>query len=370
MTLGFRSTARPGPGSDAWAARSLSWSSLWRAGVLALCIVLALSTQLLFQLDLYRNWPLADILLGWSDHLVDQLVVGVSMFAAVALGAAIPARSPARKHAMVVVAIAIGALLGEVLHMLRAPLPPDVSTPAILIAKSVRWMVIGVLAYAFFVFHLEAERASALAHENELHTVRLELQMTQARVQSLRAYIEPHFLFNTLANIQQLYRTAPERGRAMLVNFIAYVRAALPRMQHERTTLGQDVALARAYLSVLQVRMGSRLRVHFDTPEPLLALPFPPLSLSTLVENAIKHGVNPLPEGGAITVTARLIDDQLRVDVIDTGAGLRTSGGTGSGLANLRARLATLYGNSASLALQSNEPRGIRATILLPAVMP
>jgi hypothetical protein len=369
MQSGFRSTGLTA-GVGSWlTTRALPWSSLWRGGVLALCVVLALSTQLLFQLELYRYWPLRDILLGWLDNLFDQLIVGTSMFAAVAVAGVIPVSSALLKHFLLIGAIALGAFVGESVLVSRVPIPADVSSTAVLLAKNPRWIVIGVLAYAFFVYRRQAEQASALAYENELNSVQLELQMTQARLQSLRAYIDPHFLFNTLANVQQLYRTAPEQGRAMLVNFIAYLRAALPRMQHERTTLGQDVDLARAYLAVLQVRMGSRLRLHLDTPEPLLALPFPPLALATLVENAIKHGINLLPEGGMISITARLIDGKLRVEVIDTGAGLRTSDGTGSGLANLRARLAALYGNAASLTLQSNEPSGIRATIVAPAAI-
>ena len=332
-----------------------------------MCVLLALSTQLLFQLDLYWYWPLPDIVHGWLGNLFDQLIVGIGMFTAVALAAAIPVGSTLVRHLLIVAAIALGAFLGESVLVVLVPLPADVSTTAVLLAKNPRWIFIGVLAYAFFVYRRQAEQASALAYENELKSVQLELQVTQARLQSLRAYVDPHFLFNTLANVQQLYRTAPEQGRAMLVNFIAYLRAALPRMQHERTTLGQDVDLARAYLSVLQVRMGSRLRLHFDTPEPLLALPFPPLALSTLVENAIKHGINVLPEGGTISITARLIDKRLRVDVTDTGPGLRTSAGTGSGLANLRSRLVAMYGSSASLSLQTNEPCGIKATILVPA---
>jgi len=250
--------------------------------------------------------------------------------------------------------------------MLQAPLPGGVSIGAVLFAKSARWMAVGALAYAFFIFRRQAEQAAAQAHDSDVHRLQLELQMTQARLQSLRAYIEPHFLFNTLANVQRLYGTQPERGRAMLASFIAYVRAALPQMRHDETTLRQDVERARTYLEVLQVRMGPRLRVRFDVPDEVAALPFPALALATLTENAIKHGLNPLPEGGSIEITARIAGGQLVVGVADTGAGLRSSGGSGSGLANLRARLAMQYGTAARLDLEANLPRGIRATILLP----
>jgi hypothetical protein len=350
--------------------RWVPWSSLWRGGLVALCIVFVFSTQLLFQFDLYANWPLSDILLGWLDHLVDQLIVGGCIFAAVALAKLLPMKTSVGTHGLVLVSIALGALAGEALLMLRLPLSEDVSIAAVLFAKSARWVVIGAFAYALFVFRRQAEQAAAQLHDSELQHVQADLQMTQARLQSLHAYIEPHFLFNTLANVHRLYRTEPESGRAMLANFIAYVRAVLPQMRHDQTTLRQDVELARAYLNVLQVRMGARLRVRFDVPDNLAALPFPPLALSTLTENAIKHGLNPLPEGGAIEITARLANGHLIVGVSDTGAGLRIESGTGGGLANLRTRLAALYGDAARLDLEANVPRGIRATISVPMTTP
>jgi hypothetical protein len=351
-----------GPAASQW----IAWSSLWRGGLLALCIAFALSTQLLFEFDLYENWPLADILLGWLDHFVDQLIVGVCIFTAVTAAVFVPANSRAGKHLLLLISIALGALAGEALLLLRVPLAPGIFVAGVLFAKVARWLVIGGLAYVFFVFQRQAAEAATRAHETDLQRIQFDRQMTEARLQSLRAQIEPHFLFNTLANVQQLYRTQPERGRRMLGNFVAYLRAALPQMRHDETTLEREVDLARAYLDVLQVRMGKRLKVNFDIPKDLTVLAFPPFALSTLTENAIKHGLNPLPEGGAIEIAARAEDGRLRVSVADTGAGLRRNSGTGAGIANLRARLAALYGDSGNLAFEANVPRGIRATIVVP----
>ena len=260
-----------------------------------------------------------------------------------------------------------GAVVGEWMLMLRLPLPPDISAAGVLLAKVARWLVIAGLAGAYFAFERQAVEAAARTHENELRRVQLDQQMTQARLQSLRAQIEPHFLFNTLANVQQLFRTEPNRGRQMLASFIKYLRTALPQMRSDETTLRHEVDLTRAYLDLLQVRMGNRLRVSCEVPKELAGLAFPPLALSTLAENAIKHGLNPLPEGGAIDITAHSEAGRLSVSVADTGAGLRASGGTGSGLANLRARLAALYGSGASLNVEANAPRGMRVTIVVPA---
>ncbi len=356
-------TSRTGP-------LRVDWSLLWRAVLLAFGIVFVLSTQLLFQLDLYADWPLSDILLGWIDHLADQSIVGACILAAVGLASAVVPANPVGRHALVLAAIAVGALVGESLVLLRLPLPEDVSAGAVLFAKSARWLAIGALAYWFLVLRRQAAQAAAQAHDSDLNRIQIELQLTQARLQSLRAYIEPHFLFNTLANVHQLYRTEPERGRTMLAHFITYARAALPRMRDDTTSLRQDVELARAYLGVLQVRMGPRLQVRFDVPDEVAALAFPPLALSTLTENAIKHGLNPIPEGGAIEISAWVLDGMLTVRVADTGAGLRADSGTGCGLANLRARLAGLYGDAASLALEANVPRGIRASISVPTEPP
>ncbi len=366
MQPGLRMNEFPDRASGPAASQWISWSSLWRGGLLALCIAFALSTELLFQFDLYENWPLADILLGWLDHFVDQLIVGVCIFVGIAVAALIPTNSTPGKQLLFLMAITLGALAGEALLFLRVSLPPGISVAGVLFAEVARWLVIGGLAYVFFVFQRQGAEAATKTHETELQRIQFDRQMTEARLQLLRAQIEPHFLFNTLANVRQLYRTEPERGRRMLGNFVAYLRAALPQMRHDETTLKQEVELARAYLEVLQVRMGKRLNVRLDIPQELAALPFPPLALSTLTENAIKHGLNPLPEGGAIEITARAEDGRLKVSVADTGAGLQRNSGTGAGLANLRARLAALYGDSGNLAFEANVPRGIRATIVVP----
>lgn len=353
---GFGSTAPP------WA----SWSSLWRGGLFTLSVVFIFSTQFLFQYGLYEVWPVSDILLGWLDHLADQLIVGGCIFVAAAVAVLVPTSSATCKLLLLAALIALGALVGEALVLLRLSLPPSVSVAGVLLSRAARWIVVAALAGLFFVFQRQAAEAAARAHESELRRLRLDQQMTEARLQSLRAQIEPHFLFNTLANVQQLYRTEPVRGRKMLANFIGYLRIALPQMRHDETTLRHEVDLARAYLDVLKVRMGERLQVRIDVPEALAALAFPPLTLSTLTENAIKHGLNPLPEGGAVEINARIEGGQLKVGVADTGGGLRVSGGSGAGIANLRARLAVLYGYAGTLEIAANRPRGIRATISVP----
>ncbi len=348
------------------ARRQNSSPSLFQSGMIVLALIFVLSTQFLFQVELYGVWPLLDILHGWLDHLLDLSIVGGCIFAAIAIAILLRARSSAAEHLLLMASIALGALAGEMLLTLRAPLPPDIFAAGMLFAKVARWVVVGGLAYAIYITLRQTAQAAAEAHQSGLQQIQLERQMTEARLQSLRAQIEPHFLFNTLANVHRLYQTDPALGRTMLANFVAYLRAALPQMRSDETTLKQEVDLARAYLNVLQVRMGARLQFRLDVPNALNGLPFPPLALSTLTENAIKHGLNPLPEGGSIEIRANVQDGTLKVEVADTGAGLTQSSGSGAGLANLRARLAALYGDAASLSIAANLPRGIRATIALP----
>jgi len=154
----------------------------------------------------------------------------------------------------------------------------------------------------------------------------------------------------------------------MLDNLVRYLRAALPQLRAGATTLGQEADLVRAYLDVLQIRMGSYLGFSLDVPAGLRDHPFPPMMLLTLAENAIKHGLAPSPDVGRIDIVARHHEGHLVITVADTGVGfgVAKTAGTGIGLANTRARLAALYGSESELALTANEPRGVVATIRVP----
>jgi sensor histidine kinase YesM len=144
----------------------------------------------------------------------------------------------------------------------------------------------------------------------------------------------------------------------------------LPRMRSAQSTLEHELVLALAYLQVQKIRMGARLAIRVDVPDTLAATPFPPMMLVTLVENAIRHGLNPLPHGGEVSITAGVVDGRLRVQVGDTGRGLAESSGPGVGLANIRARLMTLYDGNARLLLAQNPGAGVVATIELPLAAP
>jgi signal transduction histidine kinase len=231
------------------------------------------------------------------------------------------------------------------------------------------WTMIGGMAFALLHFVREDEDARRALDEETCAQEALTAQMTQARLSALQAQIEPHFLFNTLANVKRLYETAPARGREMLSSLIGYLRAALPTMRQSGSTLRRELELARAYLTILQMRMGERLHFSIAAPEALLDAEVPPLVLGTLIENALKHGLAPLPEGGSITIRALREADQLRIEVHDTGRGFSGTSGSGVGLANTRSRLAALYGGSAAVQLAANQPSGVVATVVLPLTL-
>jgi sensor histidine kinase YesM len=188
----------------------------------------------------------------------------------------------------------------------------------------------------------------------------------------MQAQVEPHFLFNTLASIDHLIETDPARASKMQRNLIALLRASMPTMREANATgtrdLGRELAVIRPYLEILKVRMEERLQTDVRVPDGLLSAEFPPMMLQGLVENAIKHGLEPKPEGGTLTVSAEILHGKLAVTVADTGLGFgkAATAGTGIGLSNIRERLALLYGHKASLTVAENPGGGTAVTITVP----
>jgi signal transduction histidine kinase len=231
----------------------------------------------------------------------------------------------------------------------------------------IRYAALGLLVAAAYAMHRREQQRVAALRQAELDQALLQEQMDEAHLQTLMAQIEPHFLFNTLANVRSLYQSDPATASAMLDNLVRYLAIALPRMRESESTFGREAMLAEAFLNVQKIRMGGRLSYSIDIPPDLADAPLPPMMLLTLVENAIKHGVGPLREGGTVCVRAVRTDGQCSLQVADTGRGFTAQLGSGAGLANIRARLAVLYGGNARLRLAHNDPQGVTATILLPA---
>jgi Histidine kinase len=197
--------------------------------------------------------------------------------------------------------------------------------------------------------------------------------LTDAKLAKLQAQIEPHFLYNTLANAQLLTRSDPQRADVMLGNLIIYLRNTLPQSGEtdavSLSTLGREIERSRAYLEILKIRMGARLSFEIDVADSLANIPFAPMIVQTLVENAIKHGLEPKLGGGSILICASRAGSGVKLSVSDNGVGLKGgTSGTGLGLKNMRERLRLTYGDAASLSLSLNVPSGMVATITIPVV--
>ena len=198
-------------------------------------------------------------------------------------------------------------------------------------------------------------------------TEQLERTVLEARMEALQAQIEPHFLFNTLGSIDQLIQTDPPRASRMQKSLIRYLRSAMPQMRDGgRPSLGQQVGLSTAFLEIMAVRMEERLEAVINVPEGLKSAVFPSMMLQTLVENAIKHGLEPRAGGGRLEIRAEIADGQLAVHVIDNGVGFMPKSDDGVGLANIRERLKALYHGRAELIISVPAAGGTCATIKVP----
>ena len=246
----------------------------------------------------------------------------------------------------------------RIVHVRLGDYLPQLAFLFILLSAAIK------IAYARTV---KAEAQAAEAH-HVAEEEGLKRQLAEARMAAMQAQIEPHFLFNTLASIDHLIETDPPRASQMQKNLIALLRASMPAMRDRATSLGRELDVVRPYLEILKVRMGERLQAQVNVPEGLYSADFPPMMLQSLVENAIKHGLEPKAEGGALAVSAEVLHGKLAVTVADTGVGFAraATAGTGMGLQNIRERLKLIYGEAADLRIAENTPSGTRVSIVVP----
>ncbi len=223
-----------------------------------------------------------------------------------------------------------------------------------------------VMIVAGCSYRSAAQTAKSTLTRFESEALSRDADIKRARLQLLRAQIEPHFLFNTLATVRTLARVDAAAASEMIDNLMRYLSEALPKMRHDESSLAEELTLIDAYLRMHQVRMGSRLSYELLLPDALASERVPTMVLLTLVENAVKHGVGPTLEGGSIRVTAERERETLVLKVTDSGGGLSITEGHGTGLANIRRRLAALYGEGAVLSLTRLVPHGMTATVLIP----
>ncbi|MFO1312334.1 MAG: histidine kinase [Burkholderiales bacterium] len=315
-----------------------------------------------------RGLPAREMLLAWVQTYLGALIWS---FAGIGAGVAAynctPGGTVTRACAA---AAAIGATVWLVLPLaVLVRNAPWRNVLAHQLNLSTLWLsctALAMLATATLLYMTRNEDVARSLESESKHALDLARAFDEARMQAMQAQIEPHFLFNTLANVRRLYEVDREAARTMLRQFVGMLGETLPDIRTHRSTLAREVALSLAYLNVQKIRMGDRLVFAVDVPESLRDASLPPMILSTLVENAIKHGLAPLPEGGRIVVRAHADAGVLHVEVADTGRGFAESAGSGVGLANIEARLAALFGDAGQLGLMPNEDGGVTAFVELP----
>ncbi len=312
----------------------------------------------------------------WTDNpffelVAETLLFGMGVLFAPTLAGVWRQRLLSRRTAQLL-AIVVGAVLAPLtFKLLSAHGEPSLFFDSVPIVRGYVMLtmggaVIGTLVALGALYRDRDAQARAEALQFALERETLERQAANARLQLMTAQIEPHFLLNTLANVQELVESGSPRAAPMFRNLIAYLRAAVPQLQREAATLGDEEQLLRSYFDLMLMRMADRLTVSIDIDPDLRSIRFPPMALLTLAENAIKHGIDPACEGGVIHIGARRLDaGTVQVWVADTGVGLAASAGMGTGLSNLQARLKAFFGADASLTLSEQRPHGVRADLRL-----
>ncbi len=270
---------------------------------------------------------------------------------------------------ILIMGVAGGTLIGLYLgpFMLRQFFPMALQwTPRNLLQAIILAIVFGG-AISYFFFSRTRLKVSRLEIQQErIRRLSTEKEALEANLKLLQAQIEPHFLFNTLSNILSLIDTSPDRGKAMLVDLIHYLRTSLSRTRHDLITLNQEIEIIHAYLNILKIRMGERLRFMIELPDNLKEQPFPPMLLQPLVENAVKHGLEPQIRGGEILIKIEEKDGLVRAEIIDNGIGFTSCSEAGVGMINVRKRLRLLYGERGRLLIEENKPTGVKAVVEVP----
>ena len=278
-----------------------------------------------------------------------------------------PSDKPVLQAIRVAVALLIGSLGGSFLGASVSGMGS-----AVILEKHglYQLLILGVMFGAIITYFFSSREQIAESRvqiqEEQIKRLTSEKKAAEAHLKLLQAQIEPHFLFNTLSNVLNLLDTDPEKGKSMLVDFTRYLRTSLLKIRRQNTTLGHEMEMIRAYLNIFKVRMGDRLKFNIDLPSHLEDILFPPMLIQPLVENAVKHGLEPRVEGGEIHIRGEEYNSLLRLEIIDTGMGFREDREDGLGLANIRDRLQSIYGNDGRLVIEENQSGGVKATIEVP----
>jgi signal transduction histidine kinase len=340
---------------------TLALPASWQSGELRLLrLIIAICCWIALWSTLQYGGSLADSLLTTN-------VTGLSIWA---IGSLVRLALRGRFRALrIAIAIPAGLFLGsKVANLVGAPdyLMELIGHPVAMRHVIMSNLMLGASAGAF-VLYVSRSQAIKEALERERRRAAEALQAeTVARLGLLQAQIEPHFLFNTLANIHSLIKEDPETASLILEELNCYLRTSLRRTRVATSTVGEEIELIEALLAIAAVRLRARLQYTIRVSASVRETPLPPLLLQPLVENAIRHGIEPAVAGGSIEVEARRTLDALELTVRDTGVGFNAEAPQGVGLANVRARLASLYEDRGKLEFYTNTPQGVIARLIIP----
>jgi len=252
--------------------------------------------------------------------------------------------------------------LRVITSMPNVPRDVTITQPLFLFADLCIW---GGIIVFMYVNRRTANAASARMHAAQVERARTQRRTLESRLQALQARIEPQFLFNTLAQVRELYAGDAAMGGRMLDDLIAYLRAALPHLRESTSTLGREIDLARAYLDIMQVRMGARLAVDIDVPSSARDARMPPMMLLPLIDHALVYGLAPPTSTGSIRIGTRMEAERLRLTITDSGGGF-VVGGKADDLKSIAERLHALYGDAAELKFEQLSGHGTQAVMEIP----
>ena len=307
-----------------------------------------------------------------ASFLLRAIALGLSATTVFSLFEVWPRRLPRWLERWALQVVAVGVSMPLTIMAMYLPVSPE-GAPIFL--ERPDWMLLtfaAILVAPWTALAAIVRQKEAFARHQKLafalERSELERQALDARLHLLQAQVAPHFLFNTLANVQALVDTGSPQAPAVLRSLIAYLRAAVPQLREPAATIERELQLVRPYLELMQMRMPDRLQVAMNVDPAALAVRCPPTTLLTLVENAVRHGIDPSEEGGRIDIDVERLGERCIVRVTDTGAGLQPSAnGLGTGLTTLRERLQLLFGDAAHLRLIAGAPRGVAVEVEMPA---
>jgi sensor histidine kinase YesM len=352
------------------------WPRSFRRNVLYTVIMsIAIGAALLLTSLMYHNYQSAtEFLSVAAENFVVSLVIGFTLhFFYSALNPALKRINRLPLWGVVLSYTVVGVAMMQVGLFFASLIPGFASihvwmgsTQWIVTSLTISIVVSLMMSLAWQGRVKALMRESAQARERE-RLEAAERAAVEANLRALQAQIEPHFLFNTLANVVSLIEPAPQKARLMLQDFIEYLRASLASTRARHSSLGREAELMRAFLRLIQIRMGERLRFRVEVPESLQQITFPPMLLQPLIENAIKHGLEPTINGGEVVVRATAQAGFVEITVEDSGRGFQGDAQSGMGLANVRQRLTGLYGLTSSFVIEGRAPEsGTRVTLRVP----